>query len=189
MKLAPIIEALRANCPSFERRIFGLYAWSTVDDDVFPAMPCAYVLPSKITAGTAYISTQYRQDIDNYFSIVVCVPLTKEDALGKSGHDQIEDLKDEIFKAILGASLEYPAKKNLIVSFQGQAWHQQATNRARLAEILTFTYGEQLTGNDYALGRIISDLPELESVKLRAAGHPAGKDLVTAELLAKRGKE
>lgn len=185
MKLAPIIEALRTNCPSFERRIFGLYAWSTVDDDVFPAMPCAYVLPSRVEAGTAFISTQYRQKISNHFSVVLCVPLSKEDALGRSGHDLLEDLKEEVFRAILGASLEYPEKKHLIVSFDGQQWHQEATNRARLAEVLGFSYNEELTGNKYALGRILESLPELNGVRLKAGGFPVKgeNELVTAELL------
>lgn len=188
MKLAPIIKVLREQCPSFEKRVFGTFAWLNVDDKAAPAMPCAYVLPQKVTADVIRGSTKPRQDIDSYFDVVVCVPLSREDALGRSGHDLIEDLKDEVFKAILFADIAYPDSKNRVVAFQGQAWHSGATNAARLAETLSFSIPETLMGDDAAQGRIIDELPDLDQVRARVKGCETtdGDDsLVTAELLIK----
>lgn len=188
MKLAPIIECLRENCPSFERRVFGAYAWFNIDDSVSPAMPCAFVLPSGVTAETATTSTKYRQLIENHFSINICVSLTSDDALGKTGHDYLEDLKEEVFKAVLGLPLGYPEQTNRIIYFESQSVNTSACNRARLVETLDFAYGELLMGSVTAQQRIIDSLPILQSVRLKAKDFSTTDEddkLVTAELLTK----
>ena len=44
MKLATIISALRAYCPSFEGRVGGAAEYAAIDITNLP-MPCAFVLP------------------------------------------------------------------------------------------------------------------------------------------------
>nr|DAJ51209.1 MAG TPA: tail completion protein [Caudoviricetes sp.] len=166
MKLAPIIEELRENCPTLERRVFGLYGWFNLDDRAAPALPCAYVLPARVTAAEATTSTKYRQKIESTFTVVLCVEMTREDCLGKSGHDTLEDLKEEVFRAILGLPLGYPENTNTIITFGGQAVNSAACSAARLAENLDFSYTEIITGDIAAQGRLIESLPALNSVRL-----------------------
>mgnify|MGYP001027795514 FL=1 len=173
MKLAPIIECLRENCPAFERRVFGTFAWLNIDDKVNPSLPCAFVLPSGVSSDRAITSTKYRQQITNKFTVVVCVSLTQDDVLGKTGHDYIEELKEQVFHAILGLPLGYPEFTGKIVCFGSQTVNSNACNGARLAENLDFSYDELLTGSITAQARIIDALPALSEVRLSAKSFSA----------------
>ena len=63
--------------------------------------------PAGVSSDPATTSTKYRQQITNKFTVVVCVSLTQDDVLGKTGHDYIEELKEQVFHAILGLPLGY----------------------------------------------------------------------------------
>ena len=103
MKLATIISALRAYCPSFERRVGGAAEYAAIDITNLP-MPCAFVLPvSEIGEDMDSMGTDYRQRVKQVFCVVILVSTTDQER-GQDAFDAIEDLKAEIFKAILGTS-------------------------------------------------------------------------------------
>lgn len=156
MKLAPIIQLLRAKCPSFERRVFGLYGWSRVDETTNAQMPCAYVLPASIKGGEVVASTAYRQGITDTFDIAIAVHLSPDDWQGKAGHDYVEDLKAEIFKAILGLKLD----TGVILRFESQVVSLNASNRNRLVELLTFAFDDDLDVDDSVQGADYESLPD-----------------------------
>lgn len=156
MKLAPIIKLLRVKCPSFERRVFGLYGWSRVDETTNAQMPCAYVLPASIKGGEVVASTAYRQGITDTFDIAIAVHLSPDDWQGKAGHDYIEELKAEIFKAILGLKLD----AGVILRFESQVVSLNASNRNRLVELLTFAYDDDLDVDDSVQGADFDSLPD-----------------------------
>ena len=189
MKLSPIIQVLRDTCLSLDRRVFGTFAWFTVDTQSNPKMPCAFVLPGEVKGGTFRASTRFREDIENTFSVNIAVALDKDDILGKCGHDQIEDLKAEVFRSLLGLPLGYPEETNVIIRFVDQQVNLAACNAARLVETLTFAYDETLTGDGTAQQRLIDDFPTLRQVRLRAPNYQTtdGDDSsVTAELLTSK---
>ena len=67
MKLATIISALRAYCPSFERRVGGAAEYAAIDITNLP-MPCAFVLPvSEIGEDMDSMGTDYRQRVKQVF--------------------------------------------------------------------------------------------------------------------------
>ena len=156
MKLAPIIKLLRVKCPSFERRVFGLYGWSRVDETTNAQMPCAYVLPASVKGGEVAPNTSYRQGITDTFDIAIAVHLSPDDWQGKAGHDYIEELKAEIFKAILGLKLD----AGVILRFESQVVSLNASNRNRLVELLTFAYDDDLDVDDSVQGADYESLPD-----------------------------
>lgn len=156
MKLAPIIKLLRLKCPSFERRVFGLYGWSRVDETTNATMPCAYVLPASVKGGEVAPSTAYRQGITDSFDIAVAVHLSPDDWQGKAGHDYVEELKAEIFRAILGLKLD----AGVILRFESQVVSLNASNRNRLVELLTFSFDDDLDADDSVQGADYDSLPD-----------------------------
>ena len=104
MKLQSTIQALRERCPSFKRHIYGICEWANLPAKINPAeQPSAYVFTLSEDADTANVSkNSYHQDIGTTVAIVVAVP--SKDVRGQTASDIFEDLKEEIFKAILGWS-------------------------------------------------------------------------------------
>ena len=96
-------SALRAYCPSFEGRVGGAAEYAAIDITNLP-MPCAFVLPvSEIGEDMDSMGTDYRQRVKQVFCVVILVS-TADQERGQDAFDAIEDLKAEIFKAILGTS-------------------------------------------------------------------------------------
>lgn len=154
MKLAPIIQALRSGCESFDGRVFGLASLTRMDETTNPTMPCCYVVPRATEAHTAIISTKFRQEIEESFDVVIAVRLASDDEPGREGHDTIEDLKAEIFRVLLGAQIE----EGVYLEFGGQVVNTAYLNRYRLVETLTFTCLDDLDDEDSAQGALIEDL-------------------------------
>ncbi len=104
MKLQSTIKALRERCPSFKQHVYGICEWVNLPLKINPAeLPSAYVFKSSEDPTNANISqNSYHQDISTTVAVVVAVP--SKDVRGQSASDTFEDLKDEIFKAILGWS-------------------------------------------------------------------------------------
>ena len=104
MKLQSTIQALRERCPSFKRHIYGICEWANLPAKINPAeQPSAYVFTLSEDADTANVSkNSYHQDIGTTVAVVVAVP--SKDIRGQTASDIFEDLKEEIFKAILGWS-------------------------------------------------------------------------------------
>ena len=154
MKLAPIIQALRSRCRSFDGRVFGLAALTRMDETTSPKLPCCYVVPRATEAHSAILSTKFRQEIVESFDVVLAVRLSSDDEPGREGHDAIEDLKAEIFRVLLGAQVE----QGVFLEFGGQVVNTAYLNRYRLVETITFSCTDDLDEADTAQGAMIGDL-------------------------------
>lgn len=99
MRVSSTIKALRERCPSFENRVFGAMEWMTLS--VNPKeYPAAYVFtvsenPKELQGSENW----YKQDVTATVAVVLAVP--SADLRGQDGADLVEDLKEEVFKAIL----------------------------------------------------------------------------------------
>lgn len=134
MKAGPIIARLRDQCASFSNRVAGVAEF----DDALPhdeslAVPHAFVIVgfnSGLEAQTAGLVTQVLND---ELSVVLCVDNTEDDR-GQGGADNVEDLLDEVWSALIGwvpgtgyGGLQYQSGSLLAVS------------RARLWYVMEFT--------------------------------------------------
>ena len=166
MKLATIISALRAYCPSFERRVGGAAEYAAIDITTLP-MPCAFVLPvSEIGEDMDSMGTDYRQRVKQVFCVVILVSTTDQER-GQNAFDAIEDLKAEIFKAILGTST---AETDEIV-YEG--YSDPDLNRARLALQLSFSVSYDVVDADTGHGRELDGLPDLKGIDSKIDPAPA----------------
>lgn len=102
MKVSSTIQALRERCPSFNTRIFGAAEYQNLVNAINPEqLPAAYVFTiSENPKVLQSLENSYYQEIDATIAIVLVV--SSEDIRGQSALDNAEDLKEEVFKAILG---------------------------------------------------------------------------------------
>ena len=100
MRLDPIIAALRRRCPSFENRFAGAAEWAGLTEDEAPALPAAYVVPLAEDAGGNESQVGYQQTVTNTFAVIVLVSNVCDER-GQKAFDSLEDLRLELFRAIL----------------------------------------------------------------------------------------
>lgn len=166
MKLATIISALRAYCPSFEGRVGGAAEYAAIDITNLP-MPCAFVLPvSEIGEDMDSMGTDYRQRVKQVFCVVILVS-TADQERGQDAFDAIEDLKAEIFKAILGTSTAETDE----IAYEG--YSDPDLNRARLALQLSFSVSYDVVDADTGHGRELDGLPDLKGIDSKIDPAPA----------------
>ena len=103
MKLKPIIQELRAHCPGFEGRVFGVGTFSRLDESVAAELlPAAFVIPVSEDPEEPAVINRYKQQVRFNFAVILMVANT-EDEQGLTAWERSVDLKKEVFKAILGA--------------------------------------------------------------------------------------
>jgi hypothetical protein len=101
MRVSSTIKALRERCPSLSKRVYGALQWVSLSVVHPEKLPCAYVFTQSEDPKTLQSSeNSYKQLITATIAVVLCVPSL--DVRGQEGADKIEDLKDEVFKALLG---------------------------------------------------------------------------------------
>lgn len=105
MKLSPVIQRLRSKCSSFQSRVAGAAEFAPLPDGVAVAMPAAIVLPAQDVAADPESMSGYIQTIRDQIAVVVVVA---SDERGQEAYDAIQDLRAEIFKALLGWQPEKP---------------------------------------------------------------------------------
>lgn len=173
MKLKPIIEELRNYCPSFEQRVYGIGAFSQLSESVSTeAMPAAFVLPVSEDPQDPAISSRYRQVVRFRFAVLVMVSNT-EDEQGLTAWEAADDLKKEVFRAILGSD-DIKAGKDWI-QFEGLSIAE--INRAALTLQLDFSCEYEITdeqtrhGADIdRLGRFLRMYSDIDVIAEK--GHP-----------------
>ena len=117
MKVNSTIKAIRERCPSFEDRVFGMASFAQMTPEALKALkpeslPACYVLCKDETAETEQRSeNSYYQKVTATISIVCLVSNQVEtneeistDNRGQVAAERIEDLKQELFKALLSWS-------------------------------------------------------------------------------------
>lgn len=176
MKLKPIIEELRNYCPSFEQRVYGIGAFSQLSESVSTeAMPAAFVLPVSEDPQDPATSSRYRQVVRFRFAVLVMVSNT-EDEQGLTAWEAADDLKKEVFRAILGSD-DIKAGKDWI-QFEGLSIAE--INRAALTLQLDFSCEYEITdeqtrhGADIdRLGRFLRMYSDIDVIAEK--GHPDGR--------------
>lgn len=167
MKLSPIIAALRRECPSLERRVYGTAEFSSVESSTDMAMPCAYVIPLGESAEELYMSTDYRQLIEQTFGVVVCIDID-DDRTGADAFDRAEDLKLEIIHAIAGAtfgeSREGAGDDTDEIVYDGMSVLDMT--KARLAVQVEFVVRYTIIDPMTAHGRELAGLPDFEGMDI-----------------------
>ena len=150
MKLKPIIQELRAHCPGFEGRVFGVGTFSRLDESVAAELlPAAFVIP---------------------------VSEDPEDEQGLTAWERSVDLKKEVFKAILGAD-DIQAGRDWI---QFESLTVLDLNRAALTVQLDFSCQYEINDNETRhgadidrLGRFLRMHTDIDVIAEK--GHPDGR--------------
>lgn len=102
MKVSSTIQALRERCTSFKERVFGACEYQNLSNAINPeSLPAAYVFTISETPQTLQrLENSYYQEIDATVAVVLVV--SSQDVRGQSAVDVAEELKAEVFKALLG---------------------------------------------------------------------------------------
>jgi len=136
MDVTSTIQALRERCPSFHNRVFGTAQMAQVDlENINPEEhPSAYVMCIREDSDDLSVTeNSYRQEVTARVAVVLLVP--NHDERGQLASANAEQLKEEVFKAILGWSPNHD--KQSIYVYE-QMW-VLINNRAYLGIQLEFT--------------------------------------------------
>lgn len=104
MKLVPIIQRLRQQCPEFRNFVGGLAQWNGIDDlkHIVPKqLPVAWVIPAVDSASAPQSANGCRQSIIEGFVVIVAAPLHGS-TRGELSADAMQDIKDSLLKALVG---------------------------------------------------------------------------------------
>lgn len=113
MKLTPIIEEIRAQCPDFDSRVFGVAEFAQIAESTAPEeLPAAYVIPLTETPFEPVATTRYKQTVEFTFAVVLVVSNTVDEQ-GLNAWERADDLKKAVFRSILGQD-DYTAGRDWI---------------------------------------------------------------------------
>jgi len=106
MKLRPVIERLRQRCPSLKGRVGGVAQYAMLESTTKLTMPYAFVVPLGETAEYFSMASaqSYRQTVEAQFGVLLFLSL-KGDSRGYDAFEFSQDIRAEVFKALLGACL------------------------------------------------------------------------------------
>ena len=110
MKLKPIIQELRAHCPGFNGRVFGVGTFSRLDESVAAELlPAAFVIPVSEDPEEPAVINRYKQQVRFNFAVILMVANT-EDEQGLTAWEKSVDLKKEVFQAFWEPTIFRPAE-------------------------------------------------------------------------------
>lgn len=154
MKLKPIIQELRAHCPGFDGRVFGVGTFSRLDESVAAELlPAAFVIPVSEDPEEPAVINRYKQQVRFNFAVILMVANT-EDEQGLTAWEKSVDLKKEVFQAILGAD-DIQAGRDWI---QFESLTVLNLNRAALTVQLDFSCQYEISDNETRHGGDIDRL-------------------------------
>lgn len=102
MKLSLVIAALRLRCQSFEERVSGAAEYKPIPDTAKMKLPAAWVIPLDDNVGEQKSQTDYWQDLTDGFAVIVVLDNTPDQRGQKAAFDAVDDIRAELFKALLG---------------------------------------------------------------------------------------
>ncbi len=145
MKIEPIIRQIQTWCPSFKLVAGALTVdLKTAISDGEANLPAAYVV--KLDESAEYVdglSNDFRQDVEESFGVLVFVNNRKKDGRGQWAADQLEDLRAELFKALLQWC---PSDAHNPIIYSGGS--VQSIDKDRIVYAFEFETGTQLTIED-----------------------------------------
>lgn len=100
MRVRPIIEQLRAECPLLGGRVFGAAKLAVAEPQSI-VTPCAFVVPMSEVGGTQRQVGGYLQEVTAKFGIVIAVT-NYYDETGEEANEELADVREEISQALCG---------------------------------------------------------------------------------------
>lgn len=159
MKLDPIINEIKARCPTFGGRVAGAAEYANLRNRSNMTVPAAYVVPLDDNATGQSSSTGYRQTVTDGFSVIVVIT-NQADERGQTATNQLHDLRAELWAGLLGYELE---DYDEIVYSGGNLLH---VDRARLDYQFDFSADFYIDISDTRKGADQNSLPAFKSVKI-----------------------
>lgn len=104
MRITPIIEHLKAECPQFGGRIAGGLDWDPVQGCQKVVSPAAFVLPVGDKADEPMAQNAAAQVVRDSFD--VCVVLDNKDERGQSAADLVHHVRATLCRALMGLELD-----------------------------------------------------------------------------------
>ncbi|AZL68788.1 phage tail terminator protein [Pseudomonas oryziphila] len=104
MRITPIIEHLKAECPQFEGRIAGGLDWDPVKGSQQLKAPAAFVIPVGDQADEPMAQNAAAQVVRDSFD--VCVVLDNKDERGQAVADLVHHIRTTLCRALMGFPLD-----------------------------------------------------------------------------------
>lgn len=171
MKLSPIITALRKNCPALKNRVGGAAEYAAISVNSSLPMPYAFVVPLGDTADYFEMATDYRQGITGQFAVLLFVNL-RRDPRGRDAYDESQDVKAQVFRAILGATL--PDANEIV--YDGETIID--VNKAYMVIQWEFNVPYDIVDSNTAHGAMLEALEDFEGID--SVIDPAPADYIDA---------
>lgn len=168
MKLRPVIERLRQRCPSLKGRVGGVAQYVMLESTTKLTMPYAFVVPLGETAEYFSMASaqSYRQTVEAQFGVLLFLSL-KGDSRGYDAFEFSQDIRAEVFKALLGACLPETDE----ITFDQEVIFD--ANNARLVIQWEFNVPYDIVDEETAHGEVLEQLPELEGIDSQIDPAPA----------------
>jgi hypothetical protein len=157
VKLTPIIEEIKAKCPTFEQRAAGAAEYANLRNRSNLTMPAAYVVPMDENASELGNGSGYRQMLTEGFSVIVVIS-NQADERGQQAANQLHDLRAELWAALLGFEID---DYDQITYSGGNLLH---VDRSRLDYQFDFNAVFYIDIEDTRRGADLATLPAFESV-------------------------
>ncbi|CNF13733.1 hypothetical protein ACLIXB_004324 [Yersinia enterocolitica] len=159
MKLSLIINALRLRCPSFDGRISGAAEYAPLAETAKMKIPAAWVIPLADNVGEQKSQTDYWQDLTDGFAVIVVLDNTPDQRGQKAAFDAVDDIRAELFKALLGWEPE-----SCYDPIQYDGGNLLDMNRAHLYYQYDFSAIRDITVEDTHQWDDLQQLAELERI-------------------------
>lgn len=133
MNTEGLIVRLRATCPAFDNRVFGIGQAAGFEQlDEIVQVPAAFVAPLGERADDSDTAGAVVQPVRQSFAVVVVVANTDE--RGQDASEQVDAVRAELFVALIGW---VPAEEHAPLQFEGGAFVD--LTRARMAYQFDFS--------------------------------------------------
>lgn len=161
MKLSLVIAALRARCPMFGGNVAGAAEFKAIPETGKMRLPAAYVVPTEDVTAEQKSLTDYWQNVTEGFAVVVVLDNTRDERGQASGFDAVHDVRQQIWKALLGWEPDEDAGP---VAYSGGQLLDM--DRGRLYYQFEFMLTREISEDDTRQQEDIKALDELKTVAL-----------------------
>ena len=125
MELEPIIEHLRARCPTFAGRFAGAAEYRPIPESTSVPVPCGFVIPLDDNPEPNSTQNSVSQQMTESFAVIVA--LSNADERGQAATGSVHAARRELWKALVGWE---PAEDYGAIEYQGG--HLLTLDRSRM---------------------------------------------------------